>query len=232
MNPQTIGRRRDPEAREGRHTEILYLEEVSVATISRRSVTLMLTLAILTLPGAVLRAQAVPDLRNSSYVGLGYVASIPDMFVGGTALFLSPEIFGGAGLYADVRLTPSSPGGDPYFRSDISVDQAELAFGDRLFQEKSVWLSVDLAVVYVLAREFAVYAGAGYLRERKYREYFDDSLTRGFDGFYWVLDDAESRTRVNVLGGAFFRVSRYVFFQMGLEARPGANVGITLALPI
>ena len=148
------------------------------------------------------------------------------------ALGLTPAVLGGAGLYADVKFTHNSPGRDPYYLDDISVEDAEITYGDRLYLNKSTWLIVDLAVVYSLNRDFAVYAGGGYVREERYRQYYDDQRERGNLGFYWVLDEAASGTRVNALGGALFRASRYVLFQVGLESRPGVMVGAMITLPL
>lgn len=201
---------------------------------SMRSGLIALVLVIWTVsaPGTALRAQPIPDLKNSTHLGVGYAVSMPDIFVGITALGLTPAVLGGAGLLADVKFTHDSPGSDPYYRDDISVEEAEITYGDFLSREKSTWLTVDLAVVYVLNRDFAVYVGGGYSKEEKYREYYDDEHERGNLGFYWVLDEAGSGTRVNVLGGALFRASRYVMFQVGMESRPGVIVGVVLTLPL
>ncbi|UCG85586.1 MAG: hypothetical protein JSW71_16890 [Gemmatimonadota bacterium] len=201
-----------------------------MATIRRGVVALVLW--TLLVPGTGLRAQPVPDLKNSTHLGVGYVTSMPDIFVGITALGLTPALLGGAGLYADVKFSHDSPGDDPYYRDDISVDDAEITYGDQLLREKSTWLTVNFAVVYSLSRDFALYAGGGYLREEHYREYYDDQLERGNLGFYWVLDEAASGTRVNVLGGGLFRASRFLLFQVGMESRPGVMVGVMLTLPL
>ena len=202
-----------------------------MTTNSRASITVLLALATLTLPVREVRAQGqrplLADMRNSSRVGVGYVVNIPNTFVGFTALGMTPKLFGGAGVYADVKFTTSPTGSDPYFLSDISVLQAEGTFGDQFFREQSDWLSINFALVYALGREFTVYGGAGYTRERRYREYFDDSQTRGQLGFYWISDSGASGNRVNVLGGAFFRLGQAVMLQTGVEAQPtGATVGV------
>jgi hypothetical protein len=202
-----------------------------MATIRRGSVALALVFWTLSIP-APLRAQQVPNLKNSTHLGVGYVASMPNMFVGITALGLTPGLLGGAGLYADVKFSHDSPGRDPNYRSEISVDVAEITYGDLLFQKKGAWLTIDLAVVYSLNRDFALYAGGGYSREEQYREYYDDQEERGDGGFYWVLDEAASGTRVNALGGALFRASRNVLFQVGFESRPGVMVGVMFTLPL
>lgn len=185
---------------------------------------------------SVARAQSryrIPDFRNRPYLGVGYVASIPDAFVGATVLTLTPRILGGAGLYADVKLTASTPARSLEYDPTITVNQADNLYADQLYLQKSVWTVVDVGLVYALTQELAAYAGAGYAKESHYRQYFDVSLTRGFVGFYWIRDPAASGTRVNALGGLLLRAGRFFAFQVGAEAKPaGANVGITLMLPM
>ena len=110
----------------------------------------------------------------------------------------------------------------------LSVLQAETTFGDQCFQEKSDWLSINFALVYAVSGELALYGGAGYTRETNYREYFDNSQTRGELGFYWISDPDASGNRVNVLGGVFMRMGPHVLLQMGVEAQPkGVTIGFT-----
>ena len=212
-------------------------EGLKVATTRCVRATLPVVIGTLLLSTSALRAQAgrprVSDLRNTSHLGVGYVASIPEMFIGFTGLALTPSVLGGAGLYADVKLSSSSPGKDPYLDPAITVDQAANQFGDFLFEEQSAWLTVNLALAYALLPELAVYAGGGYSRERHYRQYFDNAQTRGLQGFYWIPDPAASGNRVNLLGGVLLRAGRYLVFQMGLEAQPrGADVGVMVTLPL
>jgi hypothetical protein len=191
------------------------------------------TLVSVSLPGPVLAAQGRPPmvggLRSFPHVGVGYVVSIPTTFLGFSVLGITPKLFGGAGVYADVKLTTSSPGDSPYYLPGVTVADAEVVYGDRLYLEESDWVSVNAAVVYAITDEFALYGGLGYSKETRYRQYYDATQTRGQLGFYWVADPAASGTRVNVLGGAFVRVTRLFLFQMGAEARPlGANLGVTV----
>lgn len=203
---------------------------------ARKRVASSLVLASLLLCSAGLHAQArrplVPDLRNAPHVGVGYLANIPNTALGFSVLGTTPKLFGGAGLHANVKLTTGSPGDSPHFLPAVSVEQAELDFGDQFFQDESDWLTINLALVYAINGSLAVYGGAGYAKEDRYREYFDDLETRGDNGFYWVSDPDGSGTRVNVLGGMFFRLAKAVFFQLGAEtAPPGANAGVTFAFP-
>ncbi len=199
-----------------------------MTTNSPASITVLLALATLPLPGGEVRAQGLaPDMQNTSRVGVGYAVNIPNTFVGFTALGMTPKLFGGAGVYADVKFTTGSTSSDPYYLSNISVQQADDTFADQLFEEQSDWLSINFALVYALGRELAVYAGAGYTRERRYRQYYDDSETRGELGWYWISDSEASGDRVNLLGGAFFRLGRSIMLQTGVEAQPrGATIGV------
>lgn len=190
----------------------------------------------LALPGAGLQGQlepAGPHLRSSAQIGVGYVVNVPNTYVGFNLLALTPKLFGGAGLYGDVKFTASSQGDDPYFLPGITVEQAEVTWGDELFEEKSDWLSINAALVYAVSPELALYGGAGYSRETAYRQYFDNSRSRGEFGFYWIKDPDASGNRVNVLGGGFIRLARALLFQVGAEAQPlGATLGLTLAFSL
>lgn len=187
------------------------------------------------LRGTPLAAQrfGVTDLRNAAHLGIGYVANFPNAFAGAAILAISPKVLGGAGLYADVKFSPSSPAGAVEYLPTVTVDQAENVYGDRLFLQRSAWFTANLAAVYAVTRELALYAGAGYSREHHYREYFDNSQTRGLAGFYWVYDAAASGTRINALGGVLLRAGRYVVFQSGVGARPaGVDAGVMFTLPL
>jgi hypothetical protein len=173
----------------------------------------------------------VPDLRSSTTLGLGYVVSIPNTFIGFSTMLLTPKVLGGAGLYADVKFSHSSPKDDEFYVEGESVESAE-AYGDFFLKGESEWLSVNLALVYAVTRELGLYAGGGYGRKRRYREYYDTTLNRGFEGFYWVYDEADSGNRVNALGGLLIRAATNFVIQIGGETRPaGATVGAMFTLP-
>ncbi len=204
--------------------------------LKRRSSTILfLALWGLALSSTSLQAQRqpVPDLRNSSYIGVGYVTNVPNQFLGFNLLGITPKLLGGLGLYADAKFSTDSPANDPTLMEGVTVQQAEITFGDDLFEERSEWRSFNVALVYAVTPELALYGGAGYSKETAYRQYFDDSQTRGEFGFYWIEDPAESGTRVNVLGGGFIRLARVLLFQAGAEAQPlGATVGLTFTFAL
>jgi hypothetical protein len=208
-----------------------------VILTARAFATTLSALAATTVTAGALAAQLVPTtgrhLQNSARVGVGYVVSVPNMFVGFSVLGLTPEILGGVGVYADVKASTSSPGSDPYLLDDVTTEQAELTFGDFRFQEESSYLSVNLALLWAFRPELGVYGGAGYTREDRYHEYYDNSETRGNFGFYWVSDPDGSGNRVNLLGGVFFRFGNRVLFQVGLENQPlGVTAGALLTFPL
>lgn len=206
-------------------------------TVQMRRVVLMLGGCVsLTVPLANLCAQGrsargEPHFTNAGQIGIGWVANVPTSFLGFSLLGLTPSLFGGAGLYADVKLTTGSPSNRENFLPDVTPEDAELTFGDANFSDRSDWITVDLALVYAVTPEFAVYGGGGYSDRTFYREYFDASETRGDFGFYWVADDDMSGPRANALGGVLMRVTRFTVFQAGGQTNPrGITVGVVLTL--
>ena len=209
------------------------MERCTLVRILRAPITLLVLLG-LSLSSRPLVAQGTVNLRNSSRVGVGYVANIPNTFLGFSVLGLTDKLFGGAGLYVDFKTTTTDYRSDPDYLAGVTVEDAELAFADLLYNEESEWRSVDVALVYAVTPDLALYGGAGYTRERHFRQYFDDSFPpeRGEFGFYWIDDPEASGNRVNLLGGVFFRLTRFALFQLGGELEPpGVTTGIVLTLP-
>ncbi|HEX9693273.1 MAG TPA: hypothetical protein VGA22_14360 [Gemmatimonadales bacterium] len=203
--------------------------------VNPRSVLLGSALLCLCLVGTVQAQRSsitIPDLKNSSHVGVGYTAHIPTNFLGFSALYVTPKLLGGFGVYIDARFETRSLTDDPGYLPGVTVQEAEVTNADFLFEQSSEWSTVDVGLVYAVSQELAVYGGAGYTRERHYREYWDASETLGNLGFYLVDDPAASGNRVNVIGGALIRLTRYTLFQLGLGSKPpGATVGVMLVLP-
>jgi hypothetical protein len=203
-----------------------------------RLVTLVAGAMIWTGASAALSAQvprtstAAPaaDLRETAYIGVGYVANAPNLFIGGS-LSVVPRP-GLPGLYLDLKTTYDPPSSHPYYLPDITVEQAE-AFGDVLFRTGESWTSVNVALVWPVHGEMAVYGGGGLTRESAFREYQDLEEERGRSGYYWIDDRAASGDYLNLLGGIFFQAGRRLLFQFGAELRPpGATVGATYLFPI
>lgn len=176
-------------------------------------------------------APGAQDLRQSVFLGLGYVANAPNMFIGGNIL-VRPRS-GLPGLYLDLKTTYDPINRRPGFMPDITVETAEGEFRDLLFQTGEAWTSLNAAVVWPVAEELALYAGAGLTRESAFREYQDPSEAEDSRRFYWIEDPAASGDYVNLLGGIFVQAGRRLLFQVGAELRPaGATVGATYLLPI
>lgn len=202
-----------------------------MAILARLSLCLCVASLSLTLPATSLSGQRLAQHFKSGYqLGVGWVANVPTSYLGFSAMAFTP-ILGGAGLYADVKLTTGSPSNGPGFLDDVTPEQAEFTFADRLFGDESDWVTIDLALVYAITPEFALYGGGGYSDQKQYLEYFDESETRGEFGFYWIADPANTGTRVNLLGGMMMRVNRFAAFQAGGQTQPrGVNVGVILTL--
>ncbi|MGH7476486.1 MAG: hypothetical protein ACRELD_09370 [Longimicrobiales bacterium] len=174
---------------------------------------------------------AAAQVPAVSRVGIGYVANAPDLLAGGGAYAIFP-LLGGLGVYVDAKFDVDSPGSEDTFTREITREQAE-AFGDLTFQVQDSYRSFNAALVRPLSPTFTLYAGAGYAQWSRYYEYRDPSQERGFAGFYWVEEPDEAGSRLNLLGGAFMRISRWIDIQVGLESAPrgftvGASVPLTL----
>src|SRR5690606_14195508 len=114
----------------------------------------------------------------------------------------------------------------------ITVEEAE-AFDDFLMEQESEWKTLNAGVVRVMTPALALYVGGGVSKEDAMRRYFDSNNVRGVSGTYWIDDPGGSGTRVNVMGGAWFRILPSFLVQFGAEAAPrGATVGVSYVLPI
>lgn len=181
------------------------------------------------LPGG---AQAQRDWQLSeTRIGVGYVANIPNMFVGASAHII-PAGFGGWGLYADVKFDIESPADDEGFIDSLTVAEVEGELGDQRFGQEGSWSSVNLAVVRTISPELALYAGGGVGWRKEYRQYFDNDGELGVSGLYWVEDTEVSGTYLNGMAGVMLRLTSAVTAHFGAEtAPPGFTIGLSLTLP-
>jgi hypothetical protein len=141
-------------------------------------------------------------------------------------------VLGGLGVYVDGKLDTSPPSDHPGFESDLTAQQVDDEIGDEFQGDESSWRSFNVALVRPVTPSLMVYAGAGYARESAYRQYYDESLTRGQGGLYWVESPAEDESTVNVLVGMFLRMTSHINAQFGVENAPrGVTVGLSLVLP-
>ena len=177
----------------------------------------------------------VPASRAMTFeprFGVGYVANMPNQFAGVSAHFIS-GFMGGLGLYVDAKFDTSSPEDEEGFEPDLTAAEVDDQFADQRFHSEASWRSVNVALMRPIAPQFVVYAGAGIANGKQYHEYIDVEGNRGVEGFYWVHDEEESGSEVNLLGGAMFQLTRNIAFQVGVESQPvGFSVGASYLLPL
>lgn len=180
------------------------------------------SLLALALPGRA-AAQEQPVLE--SHFGAGFVVLAPHQYIGFSAQALTLRL-GGIGIYVDAKFDRTPPSEDAEFDPSMTAEEAEDRFGDELFLEEDSWQSINVALLRPVIPELLLYLGAGYSSQEHYRQYFDPSEERGLEGFYWVEDPRGSGNRLNLLGGAFFRISQSLLVQFGVETKPrGVTVG-------
>lgn len=195
-----------------------------------------LPLAAAALAAAPAAAQiGVPSSRSLAFeprFGVGYVANMPNQFAGVSAHFIS-EYFGGVGVYVDAKFDVESPEDEEGFEPGLTAAQVDDERGDQLFHEDGSWRSFNVALMKAIAPQFVVYAGAGLADGKHYGQYIDTTGELGMEGFYWVRDEENSGSEINVLGGAFFQLTRSIAFQVGAETKPGGfSVGVSYLVPL
>lgn len=175
--------------------------------------------------GGPLDAQ-VPSFERSTHLSVGYVANVPDQFLGISVMTVGPA-WRGWGLYADFKQSTDSPADDPTFEAGTTASDAQLAGAE--FTNESDWTTFNIALVRALTPDFALYAGGGYSKRTVYREF---QRNPGLDGspFFWIRDDGVQQDHMNLTGGAFLRVIGPFIFQIGFETAPGgATAGVAVA---
>jgi hypothetical protein len=179
------------------------------------------SLMALALPGRGAAQEPVLE----SHFGAGFVVLAPHQYIGFSAQALSLRM-GGIGIYVDAKFDRTPPSKEPEFDPTITAEEAEDQFGDELFTEEDSWQSVNVAVLRPVIPELLLYLGAGYSSQEHYRQYIDETEERGLEGLYWAEDPSRSGNRLNLLGGAFFRISQSLLVQFGVETKPrGVTVG-------
>ncbi|HEX6368089.1 MAG TPA: hypothetical protein VF006_04090 [Longimicrobium sp.] len=199
--------------------------------------TLALTLAAAGLCAAAPAAAqiGVPASRSMAFeprFGIGFAANMPNQFAGVSAHFIS-DFMGGLGVYVDAKFDVESPEDEEGFEADLTAAQVDEEFGDQIFHEDGSWRSVNVALMKPIAPQFVIYAGAGYADGKHYRQYIDAEGELGLEGFYWVRDEENSGSDINILGGAFFQLTRSFAFQVGAESKPGGfTIGVSYLVPM
>jgi hypothetical protein len=172
--------------------------------------------------------QGDPGLR----VGLGYVGNAPEMVSGVSGHVLFPGM-GRFGLYVDAKFNPYSARREETFLADrTAIEIEDEVVGVRFMDHKDSYRSFNAALVRYVNPSLMLYLGAGVSQMTRYREYYDPAEQMGQAGFFWVEAPDEAGSSLNVLGGAFLRMSSVLMFQTGVETNPkGFSVGISLQLP-
>lgn len=160
---------------------------------------------------------------------IGYALNAPQQLIGVATALTTPR-WGGWGLYLDGKLTYDSPARDDEFRADLTPDDAR-DFGDFQASEKSDWRNINGALLKVLGPALVVYAGGGVGFRKTYIQFADQTQERSETGIYWVEDASQEGVFPNIMGGAFFRLSRLFVFQIGAESAPaGVTAGMHVVL--
>ncbi|UCC84105.1 MAG: hypothetical protein JSW46_04015 [Gemmatimonadota bacterium] len=171
------------------------------------------------------------DFEIVPHWAVGYVVNAPTQLVGFGGVTFGPHL-AGWGVYVDAKFTLDSPKGESNFDPSLTPEEVENLWGDLVFEERSIWTTVNIALVRVVSDGVALYAGGGYSHEDAYIRYFDETGERGEFGWYWVKDDNASGDRVNLMVGAWLRLLPRMMVQFGGETNPpGATVGLTIVLP-
>jgi len=172
--------------------------------------------------------QGDPGLR----VGLGYVGNAPEMVSGVSGNVLLPGM-GRFGLYVDAKFNPYSVRREETFLADrTALEIEDEVVGVRFMDHKDSYRSFNAALVRYVNPSLMLYLGAGVSQMTRYREYYDPTEQMGQAGFFWVEAPDEAASSLNVLGGAFLRMSSLLMFQTGVETNPkGFTVGASMQLP-
>lgn len=173
---------------------------------------------------------AAQDLGRPAF-GVGYVASMPNMMAGGAAYVVLP-VLGGLGLYVDAKFDVSDPTDRDNFDASLTATEVDDEIGDEFRDDESGWRAFNAAIVRPVTSALMLYGGLGYSEETVYREYFDDTGTRGLAGYYWVESTADGGSSMNVLAGMLLRMTPMFNAQFGVETAPrGVTVGVSVMFP-
>lgn len=182
--------------------------------------------------GAQIGVPAAQPRTMEARFGIGYVANLPNQFAGVSAHVLT-DFLGGFGVYVDAKFDLDSPEDEEGYVDSLTARQVDDLIGDPVFHREASWRSVNVALLKAVSPQFTLYLGAGTADRKEYRQYLDDQGMMGRHGHYWVRDEEASGAEVNVLGGAFFQLTRAFAFQMGFDSNPrGVTLGASYLVPI
>lgn len=159
---------------------------------------------------------------------MGYVGNFPQEFIGFNLIRLNRNK---AGFYIDLKVgVPMREGADNFY-DNISVNKAENIYGDDFLRKDGNWISLNACLTKVITDYIAVYGGFGYSAYSQYRQYYDEFEILGDNGKYWIDDEGESKSSINILAGIFFPLSSLWNMQIGAEYQPaGLSLGFARKL--
>lgn len=163
--------------------------------------------------------------------GAGYVVDAPRMMTGGGLFGITP-LFGGLGLYVDLKAGGNSPRNKSNFDPTMTAQQVDDQRGDIFFANESVWQSFNVALIRPVTSELMLYVGGGWANQSAFKQYFDPQKVRGDLGYYWVEDARMSGGQANVMAGMLVRFGANLNTMFGVETAPkGFTVGVFLTFP-
>ena len=188
-------------------------------------------LAVAASPAAAQRYAPAP--LTEAQFGIGYVANLPDVQVGGAAYVLLPK-WGGIGLYVDAKFATGGPSKDAGYDPNVTAEEIENEVGGNFIKDESTWWSANAALLRPLSPYFTLYAGGGVAHRTTYRQYdgIDRDLNIGFGGVVWAEDPRDEGYQANFMVGMITRLSSRISAHFGYETQPsGVTAGATLRIP-
>ena len=183
---------------------------------------------------AAAQRYAPPPLAEPHF-GIGYVANLPDVQVGGAAYVLLPT-WGGIGLYVDAKFATGGPTKETAYDPNVTAEQVENEVGGIFIKDEKSWWSVNAALLRPLSPYFTLYAGGGVAHSTTYRLY--DGIDRvefpniGFGGVVWAEDPRDAAYQANFMVGMITRLSSRLSAHFGYETQPsGVTAGVSLRIP-
>ncbi len=198
-----------------------------------RSTSLALAVLALLAPAVAAQQATRPSPIDHAQFGIGYVANLPDLEVGGAGYVILPR-WGGIGVYVDAKVQVSGPPKETAYDPSVTAEQIENDVGGNYIRTEGTWWSVNAAVLRPLSPYFTVYLGGGVAHETSYRQYdqIDRNLGIGVGGVVWAEDPRATESRANLMVGMITRLTSRLSAHFGYETQPdGVTAGLTLRLP-
>jgi hypothetical protein len=180
-----------------------------------------LLLALLFLFGMPAPGSAQSSIDFSEGMGplIGFTVKPPQQVLGAGVVWLPPAARGW-GILADVRFATDRPGSNE-IRSNWTRSDA-FGAGHEFIREQVSWNSSSVALVRGFSRELALFAGAGFSRSSSYSQFlFDTEEGAALEiETYFIEEPSRSEDRMNLVGGAIYRMGSRIAVQFGIQTEP------------